>query len=62
MPSDFKQAWQDAYERLAMELFACEYPDCTPQQCRELNVAIRDWELDWLGSQADAAEARGEER
>ena len=37
----------------------------TYKQCAEFcrkRLAIRDWELDWLGSQADAAEARGEER
>ena len=62
MPSDYKCAWCERYAELARELFGCEAEDCTPQQCRELNVAIRDWELDWLGSQADAAEARGEER
>jgi hypothetical protein len=58
----FKEQWTTKYGELANEMFGCEYWDCTPEQTRQLNVAIRDWELDYLPSLIDAAEARNEDR
>jgi hypothetical protein len=58
--NSYKESWQEEYERLAYELFDKPYWECLPNERKQLDVAIRDWELDYLPSLIDAAESREE--
>ena len=56
--SDYKDAWNERYCELAMELFEKDYWDCSKDQLKILNDRINGVMADWVADHIDAAKDR----
>lgn len=56
--SDYKDAWNEKYAELALELFEKEYWECSKEETAMLDSKINGVMADWMGDRIDAAQDR----